>query len=476
MKNWSLRAKLIASLALVLSITNAVAIACAITMRRASVTMSELGRAQLPELALATAFEREILNARIFFIYHVTIQKPGALASGWERIRNAEALVPQLSSQVEGSPALAPLREPTHQLRTDFEQYKEILGRILSAVERRENTQPEFKDLITEWAGTGGRLVKDAATLQSLCSERVIASAHEQSTTLGSCVNWSAVSCVLTLALGGLIGWGLSRIAGRTLGGAVEKLREAVHQITSASNHVASSSQGLAKGATEQAASLEQTSAAAQQIQATAQRNRENSSSAAEAAGKSQQTLATANTLLGEMVSAMDELQAHSADISKIIKTIDEIAFQTNILALNAAVEAARAGEAGLGFAVVADEVRGLSQRCAQAAKDTADLIQGSLDKSESGKSKVDAVSSRMQVVTGECERVAVSVCDVSAGSQQQEQGIREISKALQQIQGLTQGYAAGAEENAAAAEQLSAQSESLAGIMHSLSEFVAGK
>jgi hypothetical protein len=122
MKNWSFRAKLIASLALVLSITNAVAVACAVAMRRASVTMSELAQANA-RAGSGEAFEREILNGRIFLIYHVTVQKPGALASGWERIGNAEALMTQLTNQVEASARPAPLREPTLQLRMDFEQY-----------------------------------------------------------------------------------------------------------------------------------------------------------------------------------------------------------------------------------------------------------------------------------------------------------------------------------------------------------------
>jgi methyl-accepting chemotaxis protein/methyl-accepting chemotaxis protein-1 (serine sensor receptor) len=161
--------------------------------------------------------------------------------------------------------------------------------------------------------------------------------------------------------------------------------------------------------------------------------------------------------------------------VAKIIKVLDEIAFQTNILALNAAVEAARAGEAGMGFAVVADEVRNLAQRCAQAAKDTAALIEESIVKSNDGKTKVDQVAVAIRAITEESAKVKTLVDEVSLGSQEQTRGIEQVAKALTQMEQVTQQSAAHAEESAAAAEELTAQASTLMEVVHQLSAMVGG-
>ncbi len=171
----------------------------------------------------------------------------------------------------------------------------------------------------------------------------------------------------------------------------------------------------------------------------------------------------------------MTDITTSSGKISKIIKVIDEIAFQTNILALNAAVEAARAGEAGLGFAVVADEVRNLAQRCAQAAKDTADLIEDSVAKSNAGQAKVDQVAGAIRTVTEEAGKIKVLVDEISVGSQEQARGIEQIGSAITQMDQVTQRAAASAEEGASAAEELTAQSESLKAVVAQLTRMVGG-
>jgi methyl-accepting chemotaxis protein/methyl-accepting chemotaxis protein-1 (serine sensor receptor) len=158
----------------------------------------------------------------------------------------------------------------------------------------------------------------------------------------------------------------------------------------------------------------------------------------------------------------MNEINASSEKISKIIKVIDEIAFQTNILALNAAVEAARAGEAGMGFAVVADEVRNLAQRSAQAAKDTAALIEESIGKTRDGKSKLDGVAAAVLSVTESAGKVKLLVEEVKLGSEEQASGIAQVAKAVVQMQSVTQQTAASAEESASASHQMNSQSGAL--------------
>ncbi len=170
-------------------------------------------------------------------------------------------------------------------------------------------------------------------------------------------------------------------------------LKSSAEQVRSAAAQVSSSAQSLAQGTSEQAASLEETSASAAEVTSMTQRNEENSRSAADLTTHTTELVHSANVHLEQMVGSMQEITASSDQIAKIIKVIDEIAFQTNILALNAAVEAARAVEAGMGFAVVADEVRNLAQRSAQAAKDTASLIEDSIAKSHDGKAKLGLVA-----------------------------------------------------------------------------------
>ena len=206
-----------------------------------------------------------------------------------------------------------------------------------------------------------------------------------------------------------------------------------------------------------------------------AHKNAENSQSAAGLVTQSQQKFTETNHALESMVVAMGDIKASSDKVAKIIKVIDEISFQTNILALNAAVEAARAGEAGMGFAVVADEVRNLAQRCAQAAKDTAALIEESIVKSNEGKIKVDQVAVAIRAISGESARVKTLVDEVSLGSQEQTRGIEQVAKALTQMEQVTQQSAANAEESAAAAEELTAQASALMDVVGQLSAMVGG-
>lgn len=287
---------------------------------------------------------------------------------------------------------------------------------------------------------------------------------------------WAISLLVVSVVTGCLLAFFIARSVSSVLTRAITELTEGSDQVASAAAQVSASSQSLAQGSSEQAASLEETSASSEEINSMARKNTDNSRSAADLVSSSQQKFIETNQALEQTVLAMGEINAQSGKISKIIKTIDEIAFQTNILALNAAVEAARAGEAGMGFAVVADEVRNLAQRAAQAAKDTSSLIEESIAKSDDGKVKVDQVASAIQALTTEAGTIKTLVDEVSLGSQEQARGIEQIVKAISQMEQVTQKTASNAEESASAAEELTAQSETLKDVVGRLSQLVGGE
>jgi hypothetical protein len=255
----------------------------------------------------------------------------------------------------------------------------------------------------------------------------------------------------------------------RAQGIVMQHLSGAAQQIESSAIQVSAVSQNLVHGASEQAASIEETSAVMTQINAMSQRNQKNSIAMATMVSQIARGFAETNTSLEGMVEAMKDINASSGQVSRIVKIIEQIAFQTNILALNAAVEAARAGEAGMGFAVVADEVRSLAQRSSQASKDTACLIENSLTKSSLGASLVDRVAAQIRSITANSSKMKVMVDEVTLGSQEQSKGIDQVSRSIQQMEQVTQSNVASVEETAAALEELTTQATLISSIVEQL-------
>ncbi|MBD3274162.1 MAG: methyl-accepting chemotaxis protein [Candidatus Marinimicrobia bacterium] len=260
----------------------------------------------------------------------------------------------------------------------------------------------------------------------------------------------------------GFIAWYMGRSIANPIRVVIDALKTGSDEVTSASSQVSNSSQELAEGASEQAASVEETSSSLEEMASMTRQNADGAKQANSLSSEAKKAADEGTIKIEKMLEAIQDVEQSADETSKIIKTIDEIAFQTNLLSLNAAVEAARAGEAGQGFAVVADEVRSLAQRAAEAAKSTADLIEGSKENSKRSVELVGDVADSFKDIATKAGNVNELISEIAAASEEQNQGISQINTAVNQVDQVTQSIAANAEESASASEELNSQAESL--------------
>jgi methyl-accepting chemotaxis protein len=264
-----------------------------------------------------------------------------------------------------------------------------------------------------------------------------------------------------TFKAAGLIREPLAR-ANLALCDLVQQIQTAGEQIASGSAQISDSAQSLSQGATESAASLEEITSSMTEMASQTRQTAENANQANLLASHAKAAADKGSRQMEEMVAAMADISEAGKNISRIIKVIDDIAFQTNLLALNAAVEAARAGQHGKGFAVVAEEVRNLAARSAQAAEETAELIEGSGQKTRNGTQIASQTEGALKEIVASVVQVTDLVGEIAAASSEQALGIGQVNTGLEQIDKVTQANTASAEESAAASEELLSQAEQL--------------
>lgn len=270
--------------------------------------------------------------------------------------------------------------------------------------------------------------------------------------------------------------WIITGKASSVIRQSVKNLFQIGEQVTAGSVQVSETSQSLADGASKQAASIQEICSSLEEMSSMTRQNAENARVAKNLADETRKAADSGTSDMKQMKVAMDEIKKSSDDVSKIIKTIDEIAFQTNILALNAAVEAARAGEAGMGFAVVADEVRALAQRSSHAAKETADRIRSAVEKSDRGVQISSDMETTLQEMVEKARKVDELISEISRASNEQSIGISQVNNAIAEMDQVTQTTAAHAEESASSAEQLSAQAQEMGNAIQKILTVVEGE
>jgi methyl-accepting chemotaxis protein len=428
-----------------------------ISLQRIDGRVTSIATDSLPGLELSSRALEQTLNLRVLMLRQVVAAD---LAEVKDLDQQSNTLFERTSGtlgEYEHTISQSEDRKQFDAARAAFERYRTV-NRAVRAL-ALEGKTAEARTLINQQGVPSYQAFEDAMqTVANWNAASARASADSSMAIMRSAR--ATTLAIATLAVCGAViaGVFITRSISRVVRRVADSINDGSAQVTAAAGQVSASGQVLAEGSTEQAASIEETSASLEELSSMTKRNADNAAQAKDIASQTRAAADHGAADVEEMKRAMDAIKTSSAGISKIIKTIDEIAFQTNILALNAAVEAARAGEAGMGFAVVAEEVRHLAQRSAESARETATKIEEAIENGERGAIISEKVAASLSDIVGKARRVDELVAEIATASQEQSQGIAQVNTAVSQMDKVTQTNASSAEESAAAAEELSAQ------------------
>ena len=448
----------------------------AFLLLRQSVAASDLVAGKsLPAISLAANIRAEVSEDQLAVLRHYLATTEADQADQARRIsdlkKEADGMLETYAKYVS-DPQEAALLAKVNAARSDYVKVRDPL--LAMNATRKATEGPNYlKETLRPTYDAYHQAVDELLEFN--------ATAGLQSAQLGESLSRHAQHVVtggglLALLAGLAIAYLISRLTSQALGRIAHRLFDSATQVAATAVQVSGSSQSLADGASEQAASLEETSASLEEMSSMTKHNAAHAQEAKQAAGTARASADIGANQMQAMQGAMKAINAASEDITKILKTIDEIAFQTNILALNAAVEAARAGEHGAGFAVVAEEVRALAQRSAQAAKETAAKIEDSVAKSQQGVQIGAEAAKSFDTIQQQIRQLDQLVGQIATSSTEQEQGINQVASAVSQMDKVTQANAGNAEESASASEQLNGHAQSLKDTVDDLQRLVGGQ
>ncbi len=474
MKNWTIAKRIIAGYTAVLAAMIAMSGFSLNRLNLINGSAADITGGSMPSIIAISGIQANMFRSYAMVSEHILATEPEHITSLEKAIAAASASNAELLTKYETTVNSERERALLAAMAKQQEQYNKARAQVLALSNEKKKDDAFLEYIIT---------LSDLYTKYETSLKAIVAYNEEESalastkitTAIADSRRLLITGVASALALAGLIGFVIIRGTNQALNAATRVLGDSSNHISAAASQVSSASQALAEGSSEQAASLEETSASLEEMSSMTKRNAE---SAQQAKELSNQTRASADAGAGrmkEMTDAMAAIKTSSDDIAKIIKTIDEIAFQTNILALNAAVEAARAGEAGMGFAVVAEEVRALAQRSAQAAKETAGKIEDAIRKSEQGVAISSSVAQSLGEIVEKARKVDAYVAEIAQASQEQNQGIGQVNTAVGQMDKVTQSNASNAEETAAAATELNSQAATLLEAVSGLQKLVGG-
>ncbi len=389
---------------------------------------------------------------------------PAGFAVSYGLIGQAEKLAKELADGARTETARRAAATATDLLR----EAAEVI-RFLEATMKQAEEETARRNLLADAA------IKNAAALREAGDRQSQKVAQDSTRTLERVILSLAIGVAVGLLLSSVVALAITRGITRPINALIARLSEGAMEVDQAAGELSGAAKDLASGAKENAASLEDVSSALEELSSMTQRNAENSVEANALMSQVTGAVARADESMAKVIKAMGEISSSGAQIAKIIKTIDEIAFQTNLLALNAAVEAARAGGAGAGFAVVADEVRNLATRSAEAARNTAGLIDSTISNINSGSQLVGLTAENFATVENHAGKVDQILGAVAEASREQSQGIGQINHSMLTMDQVTQSNATSANESAHSAGALSSQAANLLAAVDELTALAHG-
>ena len=474
MKSWTVKKRIAGGFATILALVAVLTVTSYVLLRQAKDAAHFLTVDAMPGMEDLARIKAGVCDNQNTMLRDLLARTPEQHKKYRDQIKQAGEQNQKLLDGYEASITTSENREVFGKLKEARSQYRAVRGQLLDLIDagKTDEAMQLFNLNVDPAAEKYDQLVDQELALNIRNGNRETA---QTAATTGHAMSFILVISALVLVFGVLIATVITGGLNKVLRQLALALGDGSAQVSSAASQVSAASQTLAEGASEQASSLEETSSSLEEMASMTKRNAENSQQANDLARQAREAADKGVGDMQDMNTAMAAIKTSSDDIAKIIKTIDEIAFQTNILALNAAVEAARAGEAGMGFAVVADEVRNLAQRSAQAAKETAAKIEGAISKTAQGVNLSQKVTETLNIIVTKARQVDELATEVAGASREQTEGITQINAAVGQMDKVTQSNAASAEESAAAAEELNAQAQLMKQSVSELLELVGG-